>query len=79
MSRSKVYRVWKEKREESLNDSILAKRLSYAIEILTCEDCNITETAHRSGFSSQSYFSKVFKKYYGMSPSAYVKKRQEDS
>tara|TARA_Y100001935_G_scaffold223573_1_gene199222 strand:+ start:150957 stop:153713 length:2757 start_codon:yes stop_codon:yes gene_type:complete len=79
MSRSKVYRVWKEKREESLNDSILAKRLSYAIEILTCEDCNITETAHRSGFSSQSYFSKVFKKYYGMSPSAYVKKREEDS
>lgn len=71
MSKSKVYRVWKENREGSLNEYILTVRIEFALQLLKDGDLSITEIALKSGFSSQSYFSKVFKKVYGVSPSQY--------
>lgn len=72
MSKSKVYRVWKENREGSLNEYILTVRIEFALQLLKDGDLSITEIALQSGFSSQSYFSKVFKKVYGVSPSQYL-------
>lgn len=46
------------------------KRLEHAKRILG-EGCNLTEAAMDAGFSDQSHFSRMFRKAYGMTPSAY--------
>lgn len=43
-------------------------RLENARKLLTKRECNVSEAAYLVGFSSPSHFSKVFKKYYGISP-----------
>jgi AraC-like DNA-binding protein len=35
-------------------------------------DISVTEVAYLSGFNDPSYFSKVFKRYAGVSPSVYA-------
>ncbi len=46
-------------------------RLSTAGELLSDSRYSIGDIATRCGFPDQCYFSKVFSKHYGMSPSAY--------
>lgn len=77
MSRSTMYRVWGKEREETLNEYLLSVRLKNAIELLVDEDKTITEAAENSGFRSQSYFSKVFKKHYGLSPSKFLEQSKK--
>lgn len=51
---------------------IIKIRLKKAIELLTfSRDMTIEEIAIETGFNCGNYFSKVFKKYIGISPSAY--------
>lgn len=51
-------------------DYIISKRLSHARSILDSGDFNsIREVAESVGYSDPLYFSKVFKKIYGVSPS----------
>jgi AraC-like DNA-binding protein len=45
--------------------------MTKACELLK-EGNNVSETAYRTGFSDPNYFSKVFRKTYGMSPSDYI-------
>jgi AraC-like DNA-binding protein len=45
-------------------------RLQQAKLLLAQGNMNVSEVAYAVGFDSLSYFSKVFKKYYGLSPSA---------
>lgn len=75
MSRSTMYRVWGKERDDTLNEFLLSVRLQKGIELLVEEGKTITEAAELAGFRSQSYFSKVFKKYYGLSPTKYLEQR----
>ena len=59
------------------------KRLQTAADWLLrsqADSSNITEIAHLSGFSEPLYFSRMFKKHYGVSPSYYaeMKRAQEN-
>jgi AraC-like DNA-binding protein/ligand-binding sensor domain-containing protein len=72
MSRSSLYRAWAKAREESLNEFILSVRLEKAVELMSTTQKTITEIADETGFSSQSYFSKVFKKHYKVSPTQFM-------
>lgn len=47
-------------------------KITKATELLK-SGLNVTEVAHTLGFEEQSYFSKVYKKYIGMTPSEHVK------
>ncbi|GAC17305.1 hybrid sensor histidine kinase/response regulator transcription factor [Paraglaciecola arctica] len=49
---------------------IQALRLQQAKLLLEQDKMNVSEVAYAVGFDSLAYFSKVFKKYYGLSPSA---------
>lgn len=71
-SRSSLYRDWNERHDISLQTYISHKRLQHARHLLREEDCSVTEAALQSGFSSQSYFSKVYRKIYGKTPSDYA-------
>lgn len=48
-------------------------RVDYSVEKLKCKGKSILEIANDSGFSSQTYFNRVFKDMIGCSPSVYRK------
>ena len=39
--------------------------------------CSVAEIAHMCGYANALYFSRVFKKYYGCSPTQFLKNKQE--
>ena len=78
-SKSKLYRELKEVTEYTPIDLVNLVRLHKAVELMTAEHQNITEAAFNSGFSSPSYFSRTFLKYYHMRPKDYLKGKQSGS
>ena len=47
-------------------------RLKHAVWLLVNKNMTIAEVAYAVGFSSQAYFSNIFKGHYGMSPTEYA-------
>ena len=70
---SKQYcmRLFKKHMGRTINDYILEFRMKHASYLLRETYMNVNEASDYLGFSSVSYFSRVFKKYYGISPSEY--------
>lgn len=58
----------------SLTDFILQEKTEEAKRLLRYSDKSMTAISSYLGFSSQSHFSRVFKKYAGMTPSDYREK-----
>ncbi len=50
-------------------------RLDYAERLMQKGDLNVAEIAARCGFGDRFYFSKVFKKHTGKTPTEYMKKK----
>jgi len=50
-------------------------RISKATAMINSGNCSVTDVATRCGFSDPLYFSKVFKKINGQTPSEYIKAR----
>ena len=50
------------------------KRLAASKELLTSSNLSVAQIASSTGFSSQSYFSQIFKKKVGMTPQQYRKR-----
>ena len=72
------HRIFKSIVGETLNAYINRKRLEKAAAgLIHKKDCNITELAFQSGFSSNSAFTRAFKKFYDVSPSAFRKQNPE--
>ena len=69
VSRSHFHYLFKESTGKTLTAYITEKRIERAVSLLKDSDISIAEVAYSNGFSSQSYFSKVFKRVVGMSPS----------
>lgn len=62
-------RLFKETTGKSFVDYINSLRVEKASDLLKNSSLNITETALSCGFDDINYFSKIFKKYKGISPS----------
>ena len=62
----------------TVNNYITQKRLERAAELLPKNEMNISEIIYSVGFSSRSYFSKIFKERYGISPSVALKKSKNN-
>ncbi len=56
------------------NRYLMQERMRVAAQMLLEGEANISEVAFSVGFQDQSYFSKCFKKAYGVTPSKYGKK-----
>jgi len=69
MSRTQLYRKVKMLTGKSIGEIILKKRLERSMVLLDQSSLSIAEIAYKVGFSSAGYFSKVFKKQQGYSPS----------
>lgn len=68
-SESMLNRKFKKEVHITFNEYLNRYRVNKAIELLKNSDYNITEISYMCGYSSAKYFSRVFKKYLGMSPS----------
>lgn len=73
MSRTNLYNKIKSLTKSSLSTLIRDARMQRACEMLLSDKYNITEVCDRLGFNELKYFREVFKKYYGVTPSEYIK------
>ena len=67
-------RLIKEELQLSFSEYIASKRIQKAKELLAEENLSIEEIAERVGYKDYYYFTKVFTKISGISPSKYRKK-----
>jgi len=78
LSTSQTLRKIKAKTGKSVSQYIRELRLSKAASLIKETDLTIAEIAFKVGFSSQSYFNKVFRKFYGITPGEYKTQKEED-
>ena len=71
MSVSWFIRNFREYTGSTPTQYILSLRISNAQSLLENTSCNITEIAEIVGYDNPLYFSRLFKKQSGMSPSAF--------
>lgn len=74
ISRSRLYEVSHKYFGMSIAKYIRHKRIMLSAEILEKKELPISEAAAAAGFTDYNYFSKVFKKELGMTPSMYKSK-----
>jgi len=73
ISRSVLHVKMKNLLNISMGDYIRKKRLNKACDYLR-EGYNINETAYKTGFSYPNYFTKAFKREFGVKPTEYLNK-----
>jgi len=76
VSRVQLYRKVKALIGYNVNDYILTVRMQKAKFLLAKEELSIAEIAFKVGFSSQAYFSTVFKSKFSLTPSEYREKKK---
>ncbi len=73
VSKSKLYRKSKSITGKSPNEFLKEFRLIKAIELMTDKSKNVSQAAFEAGFQSPSYFTKCFKKRFGLLPTSLLK------
>lgn len=73
MSKTQVYRKFMYLTGKSPNSFLKEYRLNRALEIINKNIYTISEIAYETGFNSQSYFSKCFRRRFELLPSDYIK------
>ena len=73
MSVSKLKLLFREKAGMGPIDYLIGLRIEHARHLIREGNLNFTEIAEQSGFTSLHYFSRVFKRVTGKSPSQYAK------
>ncbi|WP_299129066.1 AraC family transcriptional regulator [uncultured Winogradskyella sp.] len=65
--------------KKSVNQYIKDVRMDKAKELMENSDLNITEITYKIGINSRSYFSKIFKEKFGISPKQYISKHRKQN
>lgn len=70
---NKLYlgRLFKKETGKSITDYINLQRLKYACQLLVSTNQSIISIANRTGFNNVTYFNRLFKNVYGVSPKIY--------
>ncbi len=77
ISRAQLHRKMKEMTGLPVSEFIRNIRLEQAVRLLLEQKINVTQVAYAVGFSNLAYFSTVFRKQFGVSPSEYVEQNLE--
>ncbi len=72
VSSSLLYKKIKSLTDQSPTDFIKTIRLNHAVVLLQSKNYTVTEVSELCGFASLGYFSTVFSKHFGKSPSEYL-------
>ncbi|WP_066686574.1 PocR ligand-binding domain-containing protein [Christensenella intestinihominis] len=76
--RNALFKAVKDETGMTLGQYILHRRLKYAKYLLKNTKCTIAQAAEKCGISDFNYFSRLFKKQYGVSPREYRKSPDMD-
>lgn len=71
ISGSYLSRLFKKRTGQNFIDHLLETRISHAKFLLETSSLSIAEISQKSGFSESTYFTQVFKKNVGLTPSQY--------
>lgn len=69
--KSKCCRLFKKYIGKSPIEYVLVYRLNKSKELLTDTGCSVCEAAMKCGFSGQSYYTQMFRKYFGVTPRSF--------
>lgn len=75
ISKSYLSHMFSDIKKQTVTQYILDKRLANSKQLLEKTDLTVEEIALSSGFNNSSYFSRVFKEYYNMTPLSFRKKK----
>lgn len=78
LSKSTLIRKTKGLLGTTPNDYIRTKRLNIAAAMLSKGSCRINEVCYAVGFNTPSYFTKCFKRQFGMQPAEYMKEHSRN-
>ncbi|AST93410.1 DNA-binding response regulator [Sutcliffiella cohnii] len=73
LSREHISRKFKQEYNETITDYLMKIRIEKAKELLTKPQLKVYEIAYKVGYQNEKYFSKVFKKYTGLTPNEFRK------
>ena len=73
MSRSSLYNKVKALTDRSPSEFVRQIRMTEAANLLRSKKYTVAEVSDMMGYSDPKYFTDIFKKHYGMTPSAYMK------
>jgi len=79
ISRSNLYLKFKAVTGLSSSEFIRNIRLKRAVQLLEQSDLSVKEIMYMTGFNTASYFSKCFKKQFGVIPSEYIRKSKTET
>ncbi len=74
VNRSYFSKCFKEKSGMNFSDMLTNIRLDAATQLITSTKMSLVDISENVGFNDPKYFSRVFRKYYGMTPSQYREK-----
>lgn len=78
MSRSNLYIKIKELTGLTSSEFIRNIRLKRALKLFDSSDLSVKEIMYMTGFNTASYFSKCFKKQFGVVPSMYIRQNKSE-
>ncbi len=73
-SRTTIFRLFREHTGQTPMEYLVQMKIQSAKQMLRETDFSVMEISYRLGFDSSNYFTKVFKRYTGLTPSAYKKR-----
>lgn len=71
LSSSQFSRVFKQVHGTTFQEYVMQRRMSQAIRLLQNPGASVTDVCYTVGFNDQSHFTRIFRRYLGVSPSAY--------
>lgn len=74
VSRTWLYNKMKGLLDMSMNDFIRNCRMKFGAKLLVTQRMSISQTAYSVGFNDPKYFTRCFKREFGMGPKSYVEK-----
>jgi signal transduction histidine kinase/ligand-binding sensor domain-containing protein/DNA-binding response OmpR family regulator len=79
ISRAHLHRKMKEMTGVSAGEFLRNLRLEQAARLICEKRINITQVAYTVGFTSEAHLSTLFKKHFGLSPSEYIKRYNDNN
>ncbi|MBO0321430.1 helix-turn-helix transcriptional regulator [Muricauda sp. CAU 1633] len=77
LTQAKLQEGFKLLYNKTVTEYIRNARLEVARDLINTTEMNISEVVYSIGFTSRSYFSKIFKEKYGISPSEFKSSKRE--
>ncbi len=68
---SQFSRIFKQCHGTTFTEYVLRRRMGQAVKMLQNPSATITDVCYTVGFNDQSYFTRLFRRYVGISPSVY--------